>query len=468
MTRLTSTAYAIRQAISTAYAIIASRITDSNGNPATLDCALKIIFLIPLWILGSATTKLDGKQIDNLIYTRLIALFNGQFQLLHNSSPHLNDSTPHTPQQGTQQQSTTSPALPSHGNASHIAAKHIRSGNISRALNILCPNLPIADPNHPDTQSMLTSVFPDANTPPAQTHISTTGLTAPVFADKDVYQIIATSKRGTGAGISGLRFDHLRSLLDHNISPSITIIINTLISGKLILDQSIGNAAATLLLKDNNTVRPIMVLETFIRIIGRLIDQRVTGKIAAALKHQFAIHNKSAITQVPTALRIVMANCPDKLTLKVDLRNAFGTIDRAYLSQRISALTPEHPALAHYWNLIYAKANAAITRGTAKHQATTGVLQGDPLATLFFCIGISKALIDTGAILNNDELIFAYVDDIPMVVSSDNLTPTLKALYNNLAPIGLTVMQHRKMSNISTLCHCSDPKRHPTKHPSQK
>ena len=412
---------------------MATRISNAGSNPTTIDCALKITFLIPLWILGCTTTKLTGDQIDALIFSRLISFFRGEFQTLHNSSILHNSNN-----------SVTEPTTttPSQNDTARMAAKHICTGNISRAMSILCPNYPIADPNSPDTQGKLANVFPTSPTPPTHSYINTTGLNAPVFQDKDVYRTIATSKRGSGAGISGLRFDHLRSLLDHNIAPSITTIVNTLIAGNLIspeLNDTIANAAATLLLKDDSTIRPIMVLETYLRIIGRLIDQQVTSHIAPTLKHQFAIHNKNAISQVPTALRIIMANSPDKLTLKVDLRNAFGTIDRHYLSQQIAQHATAHPSLAYYWNLIYAKANAAITRGTATHQATTGVLQGDPLATLFFCMGINKALIDTGAAMHQDDFIFAYVDDIPIVTSSDSLVPTLTQLTNHLQSVGLAV-----------------------------
>jgi hypothetical protein len=82
-------------------------------------------------------------------------------------------------------------------------------------------------------------------------------------------------------------------------------------------------ASATLLLKsDKQSIRPIMVLDTYIRLLGRIIDRLITPNIAPTLKHQFAILDKNSLADIPNTIRINIVNHPSHITLTLDLKKS--------------------------------------------------------------------------------------------------------------------------------------------------
>ena len=126
--------------------------------------------------------------------------------------------------------------------------------------------------------------------------------------------------------------------------------------------------------------------------------------MAPTLKHQFAILGKNSLADIPNAIRINITNHPNHFTLALDLKKAFDTISRQHITSVLESIKNEYPQLAYYWNLIYSGPNRGLTRHGLEHHATQGVLQGDALATLFFCLGINSALISTSQHLLSTDL----------------------------------------------------------------
>ena len=88
--------------------------------------------------------------------------------------------------------------------------------------------------------------------------------------------------------------------------------------------------------------------------------------------------------------------------------------------------------LFDYFAVTYGEPNCILTRSGISAVATTGILQGDPLAPLMFCMAIQRSLIR----LDNavpDGHVYAYLYDITSTGPIDQVTRAFavqKACFN--------------------------------------
>ena len=115
-------------------------------------------------------------------------------------------------------------------------------------------------------------------------------------------------------------------------------------------------------------------------------------KIFLRLQCQHAIKGKNSIFSIPLAINILRFTHPDFATLQLDLNNAFGSIPRKYIESILPLYDSHNQLLSHYYNLVYSNPNRILTRGSAHTSSSIGILQGDPLATLIFCIALQPTI----------------------------------------------------------------------------
>ena len=144
--------------------------------------------------------------------------------------------------------------------------------------------------------------------------------------------------------------------------------------------------------------RPIGVGEVLFRLLGRAILSKVGKEIGGQIAPlQLAVGVSGGVEIAASVAGLLSAindhqplEEPDFSTMSLDVSNAFNNIRRSHI---LTGLDLRCPGLIPYFNLIYGtKVDLRWNDGSIIGTASTGVLQGDPLSTLFFAIGIQPLL----------------------------------------------------------------------------
>ena len=140
--------------------------------------------------------------------------------------------------------------------------------------------------------------------------------------------------------------------------------------------------------------RPIGSPEPVYRLSARSWVKEVGPKTSHVLgEAQFAIGTSSGCEVYANAVRFVAADDPSLVWDKYDVVNAFGSISRDAMLSQAAAFSP---GLAQFAQRMYASTTQYVGPSQIGEpiilQARRGVVQGDPLGPLLFCLGIQPCL----------------------------------------------------------------------------
>lgn len=173
----------------------------------------------------------------------------------------------------------------------------------------------------------------------------------PEFSVADVVRAARGFSRGSAAGPTGLRGDHLREALasahSDEVAIHLTAVVQLLARGHAPLELAAHLAGATLhaLPKNNgDDVRPIAVGETLRRLVAKCLcaDARAAARdwlsplqigVGVPLGTEAAVHTARHWVQRH-------AGQVDQVLLKVDFHNAFNMVDRAALLREVRLRSP--------------------------------------------------------------------------------------------------------------------------------
>ena len=276
-------------------------------------------------------------------------------------------------------------------------------------------------PNNEDTWKLIREKHPEGPLPiiPETTSAQSISLND----DFDVYNILKSFPKGTAAGPSGLRVQHLLDAasipLPTTIGSLLRRVVNLLVSGKVPQEVSLfmagGSLTALSKLKPGCApdIRPIAVGEVLRRFTGKclcaVLKQRVIDFFEPI---QFSVACPMGSEKVIHGIRACVEkfwNDRDFSVMKVDFKNAFNLVSRDAVLQECANHFPDllpwvawcygsHPFLWH-------------TMGQLTSQS--GVQQGDPLGPFLFAFVLHKV---AGAIKEDSEcsqLLYQawYLDD---------------------------------------------------------
>ena len=184
-----------------------------------------------------------------------------------------------------------------------------------------------------------------------------------------------------------------------------------------------STTALTMIPKGNNSFRPIGITSSFARILQRLSKKRIESKIAKALMpHQYAIGTKDGMSIVAG---LAQQGFKHGTVSTFDARNAFNLIKREKVFEGLKQMAPECIGI---FKLFYGNPNMVYTgRGQFVGHIYTGVIQGDALAMLFYCVAIAPLLTEIQSYLTDkvdsksvpldspesiNSFVYAYADDM--------------------------------------------------------
>ena len=258
----------------------------------------------------------------------------------------------------------------------------------------------------------------------------------PIDLPRDViWTTLQKSPRGSAAGWSGWRFEHLKCLLSGVSTGNLLIEVLSLVaSGHIPEFASLALSSSRLIAlpKSIGDVRPIAIGEVFRRASARAICFHMRNHFArffAPIQHGVSTSNGSEI--LIHHIQLLLDRHPDWVVLKTDVRNAFNSISRRAIAERLLA---NFPSLMPHFRRMYGHSGSLVFATDSEHvilSSEEGVHQGDPLGPFLFAVGIHD-LVSRVQAEHPEAVVLAYLDDVfiigPESVSADAFDQ-LKSLF---------------------------------------
>ena len=286
---------------------------------------------------------------------------------------------------------------PRGGRRHRLQAAQFTQRRCARWLAVVSP--PLLD-NTTDVVSKLQAKHPRAA--PARPALVALGLPAlaavPELAVEDVIHAIRSFSRGSGAGPTGLRGDHLREALasphGDEMAVQLADVVKLLVRGEALAEIAPHLAGASLhaLPKGVDDVRPIAVGEVLRRLTAKCLcsDVRNSARdLLCPLQVGVATRNGTeAVVHTARHWAQRHAGQAEQVLLKIDFSNAFNTVDRASLLRETRLRLP---GLSPWAEWCYGLHSRLLFQGSPL-SSETGVQQGDPLGPLLVSLALQPAL----------------------------------------------------------------------------
>jgi len=130
----------------------------------------------------------------------------------------------------------------------------------------------------------------------------------------------------------------------------------------------------------------------------------------------------------------------DQVVVKLDFANAFNSLDRSYMLQRVSEEIPELYQLCH---TAYDQPSA-LQFGQFSISSEVGPQQGDPLGGVLFCLSIQPILAAC-----NSSLVLGYMDDVTLGGPPDAVSQDVELFRSKGQDIGLIL----NSAKCEVICH---------------
>jgi Reverse transcriptase (RNA-dependent DNA polymerase) len=329
--------------------------------------------------------------------------------------------------------------------AASRASVKLEEGDVKGAVRLLCSNDSLAKPDEA-TYRALIPLHPAA---PADRRITpvTNTVTPLQTTPGAIIEAVRTFPNGSAAGPDGLRPQHLKDLLAGSqegdpLLAAVTDFINFILEGKTPSFVRGALFGATLLAigKKCGGVRPIAVGYVWRRLAAKVACRHVRDRASQLLApHQLGFGvSGGAESAVRAARRFVENMTPGQVFMKLDFKNAFNTLRRDTILEAVSRHFPEMLPFASS-TLTTA---SVLQFGKFSISSEEGAQQGDPLGPLYFCITIHDVIRSL-----RSELILAYLDDVTLGGSAEDVAQDFVVIEKEAAKLGL--MLNRSKCELS-------------------
>lgn len=313
----------------------------------------------------------------------------------------------------------------------------ISDGDLKGAARILfCSDT--LSPDTPDTLSALRSKHPPAPSIPFFLDPPTSTQDCLHIENKHITDAIASFKTGSAAGLDGISPQHLKDLTARGVGDagiklvtSLSNMINLMLSGRINPDivPILYGANLIALTKKDGGVRPIAVGTTLRRLASKIAVRHIISKLQRKFEPiQLGFGTRGGCEAAVHALRTFLSNDDCQVLIKIDVKNAFNSVNRDTLLAEIRNNIPE---LYNYLLHCYADPTKLMYR---HHELSSevGCQQGDPLGPAIFSLALNPIIQNLQSKFN-----VWYLDDGTLGGNIDTVLSDLSTLKTNFESIGL-------------------------------
>jgi hypothetical protein len=296
----------------------------------------------------------------------------------------------------------------------------------------------------PEVFEQVKALFPPA---PAQKAASRPESEAVEVTAEELEKLILRTPCGLSPGPSGLRVEHLRTWqgrtprVAEGVLAALTVITNQALCGYLPqeLQSYLCGGKLVPLRKKDGGIRPLVVGECLRAIIAKAAGEQVADEATALQPLQIGVGGRGPCMQASVvAVRSWIRGLrPGEGVLKVDIRNAYNSIDREACLRGVQRHCPKLLRWA-VWSLT---GPSILHMGEHIVLCQTGVQQGDPLAPLLFSLGLHEAILPCAEVRGVVQQWF--LDDGGLRATFASLEEALRVLVPALRGIGLEVNQKK-------------------------
>jgi len=334
--------------------------------------------------------------------------------------------------------------------------KLVAAGEISKATNRLLSTDKLITNLTEDDMNTITSLLTrnQASIPPVP-------VTNPTDITPEEIQTAINSLSNSAAGITGFQKQHLTSICESNAGlQALAHVMREITSPDLPLEiQAILNISILVPLRKKPTgIRPVLIGDTLIRVLGRILNKRCAFKLESyLLPFQLAVGEHSGSDAMAHLVRAEFDQ--GYVITKIDVKNAFGSVARQAISTAIQDAELSEYAL--FFNRHVKEPSSYLIPDTDMQLIyDEGVPQGGPCSMQLFCLALQQTL--TTINTTHKELrAFAYADDIFLISTPNTQALGLTTAEQALAKINLRI-NHQKCAYISKQAIESDIQRNLT------
>ena len=180
-------------------------------------------------------------------------------------------------------------------------------------------------------------------------------------------------------------------------------------------------------------VRPIVVPDTFRRVLAKAVMREHAKEIEAAMvsHHQCGVLLKRGAEIITHSIRVAQLADPTLVVLKVDCSNAFNSVSRYAMRNAVNMHLPQ---LNKYMFQAYGRPSTIVCE-EGSITSTTGGFQGDPLMPTLFSAALFP--VDEALGLAGLTARFWYLDDFIALGTRECVLKALKVLAAELPKIGI-------------------------------
>ena len=352
----------------------------------SVDLQFKAIYLFPGWVLeGRSNLKSFQKRIERIE--------NGEWETRHNEMmTHL---------------LTQAQARLGTNNTLSQTMAFLRAGEVSKAAKALTNEKPILSSTV--ARDCARSKFPQVSSLEAD---CTSAKLTP-FEPKEVSKVLKGSAKLSHPGPDGWTYELMLAIASTDRGMKCLANLAThLASGnyKDHLESLLPLLNARLFIFDKGSkdeeldVRPIACAGLWRRLPAKLLSNKHLADISHFLKPlQFGVGVSGGSEAVVHLVQLERERHQDYAFLKLDLRNAFGSIRRGDIHK---ALSNHFPDLIPWFMISYGRPidlKLTSERGVEDIGCMEGVLQGDPLGPAFFALGFHQNLLEINKFLHEED-----------------------------------------------------------------
>jgi len=402
-----------------------------------------LIFSLPSLLLSLPPGRNDrnDKQTTAQVFRdRLTLFFDGEFDELYNGYVNII------------RELSRSSSIATNSNpdaASRAAISIIKgTGDLSRAARRLESTATIADYNDPLVQEKVAELLIDNR--PNQDFITASEACkadvfnnpCPQFESGDVQRAVSNLSN-SACGITGWHASHFKVIAE---TPdglnALTYVVNEIFKAE-VPDSLFEGLTSSILLplqKEDGGIRPILIGDTFVRLIGKCVTQLEQRTIAKKLEPlQTAVGVKSGIEVSIHGIRAHLDAHPNHVAITVDFKNAFGTIKREVIADALNQFGYNDTKYNRWFhNHFGAGASRVVPSNGEPFYYSEGVPQGGPTSMQNYCLASHSLLHDVNKTLAPvGGVIIAYADDIVILAEPEAAFNAFALLRNSSVAYGL-------------------------------